>query len=101
MPMATLTDRFVRVFVRQVGVDSFLLSDCGDLYNDEYDTTAELGVSSGFDQAQMLLAKQCGGRIRQDGESFVCESPLQLLTSFLFDMAQFIQLAVNLAYLSI
>jgi hypothetical protein len=100
LPYSTLTDKFVRLFIDEPTIGNYLISDGGDLHSDEYETTAELEVSGPFLQGKELLAKQAWAGIKQEGEAFVCKTDLRQLTAKMFDMAEFIQLSVNLAYLS-
>lgn len=95
LPYSTLTDKFASVFLQPTGTEQqpgWLVTDGGRLYDGDYEVkacvefhTAALACGVGY-----YIGKKVFGLPVTDRK---------LLTSALFDMAQFIQLAVNLAYL--
>lgn len=101
LPYSVLSDCFVRVFVRDNGLGQFTITDNADLWDDEYGTTAERDVSGPFLQAKELLAKNRFSCIREERGFFSLTANRKMLTASMLDMAQFIQLSVNLACLSI
>lgn len=101
LPFSTLTDKFVRVYIKHGAVGDYIISDNGDLHNDEYEVGEYDSPSSQpYQQAQALVQAGHYENIKQEGEGFYWRvTNPDLLTSALFDMAQFIQLSVNVAAL--
>jgi hypothetical protein len=100
LPLSTLSSKFVRVFVQTNDDGTFLLSDLCDLTEDSYEV--------GDDNRAFAAALDLTGRKVASGDCYCqsgavfCRVPSEeLLTSRLFDLAQLLQLSVNLAVLSL
>jgi hypothetical protein len=99
-PLSTITNAFVRVFVRhQEHSDTYIVSDNGDLSENEYEVGDEDYPLQGLVACgRSLLGAGHFDTIKQEGEIFCGRAKgFKMLTSAIFEMAQFIQLTVNMA----
>jgi hypothetical protein len=95
LPYSTLSSKFVAVFVQGIGDEGapeWIVSDGGYLYSGEY----EVPASSQFHVAALAVGI---GFHEEVSEFRTVVTDRKMLTSAVFDMAQFIQLAANLSYL--
>ena len=99
LPYSTLSSKFVRVFVQANSDGSFLLSDLCDLTQDTYEVGDELtAFHAAIDLTERKVAP--GGCYCQSGAVFCRVKNIDVLTAHLFDVAQLLQLVVNLAVLA-
>lgn len=99
LPLSTLSSKFIRVFVQDNGDGTYLLSDLCDLSEDTY----EVGENRRAFYAAIDLTERkvtADGCYCQSGAVFCRVPQAELLTARLFDMAQLLQLVVNLAVLA-
>lgn len=99
LPFSTLSSKFIRVFVQVNGDGTYLLSDLCDLTKDTYEVGEE---RKAFYAAIDLTERKVtpGGCYCQSGAVFCRVPQAELLGARLFDMAQLLQLVVNLAVLA-
>lgn len=99
LPYSTITSKFVRVYVRHQGATGhYILSECGDLAEDEYEVSEDNDSPLPYLRAQELLERGNYPRVYCEADTFYWRvTNAEMLTSAMHDMAEFIQLAVNLA----
>lgn len=100
LPLSTLSSKFVRVFVQANGDGTFLLSDLCDLTEDNYEVGDD---NRAFAAALDLTGRRVasGDCYCQSGAVFCRVASEEVLSARLFDLAQLLQLSVNLAVLSL
>lgn len=99
LPFSTLTSKFIRVFVQANDDGTYLLSDLCDLSNDTYEVGEERrAFYAAIDLTERKVSD--GGCYCQSGAVFCRVPQAELLTARLFDLAQLLQLVVNLAVLA-
>ena len=99
LPFSTLSDKLISIYVRKEFAGWFTISDHRDLINDAYEVRDNESALP-FMQANDLLGRGHFANINEAGGVFTRRvDHLQMLSSAMFDFAQFIQLAVNLAVL--
>ena len=94
LPFSTLTSKFIRVFVIELA-DEWLITDMGDLAQGTYGFEGHK-LNPAYDLAARIMGTEVHPTMRAvGGELFVSIKSAELLTSAIFDFAQFIQLCVN------